>query len=195
MGEPCLGAAVPDGVVSIGAVLSASPSSASDPCGASLAGDPGCRSLDRAVIFVADSSFAVIELLKKVSDLEDASLITRLRLDAALYDPAPEQQRGQKGRPRWKGARRPTLKEALTDRRRKWTTLEIDNWYGEGRREVEVCTDTAVWYHTGLPAVEIRWLLIRDPESKFDPQAFSLPTRATRRNKSSLGWFGDGPWK
>lgn len=33
---------------------------------------------DRAVIFVADSSFAVIALLKQVSDLEGASLLTRL---------------------------------------------------------------------------------------------------------------------
>ena len=43
----------------------------------------------REVIMVADSSYAVIELLKQVSDMPDVSLITRLRLDAALYDPAP----------------------------------------------------------------------------------------------------------
>jgi DDE superfamily endonuclease len=39
---------------------------------------------DRAVVFVADSSFAVIQLLKQVSALDRASLITRLRMDAAL---------------------------------------------------------------------------------------------------------------
>jgi DDE superfamily endonuclease len=43
----------------------------------------------REVVFVADSSFAVITLLKRVRDLAQVSLITRLRLDAALYDPAP----------------------------------------------------------------------------------------------------------
>jgi hypothetical protein len=83
---------------------------------------------NRAVVFVADSSFAVLELLKRVSDLEGASLITRLRLDAALYDPAPERKPGQMGRPRLKGARRPTLKTVLCEHGRKWTKLQIDNW-------------------------------------------------------------------
>ena len=142
----------------------------------------------RTVIFVADSSFSAIELLKRVSDLEGASLITRLRLDAALYDPAPERKAGQKGRPRLKGARRPTLKRLLADRRRKWTTVEISNWYGEGRREVEVCTDTAVWYHIGLPPVKIRWVLVRDPLGKFDPQAL-LSTNTNHTPQEILSWF------
>jgi hypothetical protein len=38
----------------------------------------------RTLIFVADSSFAIIELLKEVSLLPNVSLITMLRLDAAL---------------------------------------------------------------------------------------------------------------
>src|SRR3712207_1733094 len=63
----------------------------------------------REVVVVADSSYAVIELLKQVSDTPDLSLITRLRLDAALYDPAPPRAPRQNGRPRKKGARRPTL--------------------------------------------------------------------------------------
>jgi hypothetical protein len=36
---------------------------------------------------------------------------------------------------------------------------------------VEICTDTAVWYHSGLPPVAIRWVLIRDPQGEFEPQA------------------------
>src|SRR5437868_14410715 len=53
----------------------------------------------RPLVFVADSSFAVLDLLKQVSVLPNASLITRLRLDAALYDAAAERKVGQKGRP------------------------------------------------------------------------------------------------
>lgn len=143
---------------------------------------------NRAVVFVADSSFAVIELLKKVSNLEGASLITRLRLDAALYDPAPERKPGQMGRPRLKGARRPTLSKVLADGRRKWTKLHVENWYGGGRREVEVCTDTAIWYHTGLPAVAIRWVLIRDPQQEFDHQAL-LSTDTDHTPQQMLCWF------
>ena len=56
-------------------------------------------------------------------------------------------------------------------RGRQWTTLLVEQWYGEGPREVEVATDTAVWYHTGKPPVAIRWVLIRDPQERFKPQA------------------------
>ena len=64
----------------------------------------------------------------------------------------------------------------LTDEKTHWTTLIVDQWYGEGPREVEVATDIAVWYHTGKPPVAIRWVLIRDPKKAFKPQAL-LSTR------------------
>jgi DDE superfamily endonuclease len=47
----------------------------------------------RDLVFVADSSFAALELLDKVATLPRASVITRLRLDAALYDPPPHGSR------------------------------------------------------------------------------------------------------
>jgi len=143
---------------------------------------------NRAVVFVADSSFAVIQLLKQVSDLHRASLITRLRMDAALYDAAPARLPGQMGRPRLKGVRRPTLKAVLNDPRTEWARIEVDNWYGGGRREVEVSTETAVWYHTGLPPVDIRWVLIRDPQGEFEPQAL-LSTKLDHRPQQILSWF------
>ena len=58
----------------------------------------------REIACVADSSFAALELLDKVKTLPRASLITRLRLDAALYDPAPHRTPGTNGRPGSKGS-------------------------------------------------------------------------------------------
>src|SRR5215470_13781257 len=142
----------------------------------------------REVVVVADSSYAVIELLQQVSDTPDVSLITRLRLDAALYDPAPPRAPRQNGRPRKKGVRRPTLRQVLSDPQTKWSPIRVDNWYGGGAREVEVCTDTAVWYHTGLPPVAIRWLLIRDPQGEFAPQAL-LTTQIDHAPAQMLEWF------
>jgi hypothetical protein len=142
----------------------------------------------RELIFVADSSFAAIELLKQVSDTDATSLVTRLRLDAALYDEAPQSHNGQIGRPRLKGKRRPTLKALAEDKATSWSGLKIANWYGEGEREVEVCTDTAVWYHTGMPPVLIRWLLIRDPRGKFATQAL-LSTNRAHSSQEMLTWF------
>jgi hypothetical protein len=142
----------------------------------------------RDLVFVADSSYAVLTLLKRGSDLPGVSLITRLRLDAALYDPAPPRPVGQPGRPRLKGARRPTLHQRLEDSHTKWTRLRLTNWYGEQEREVEVCTDTAVWYHTGLAPVDLRWVLIRDPQGEFDPQAL-LSTQLAHTPRQMLEWF------
>jgi hypothetical protein len=143
---------------------------------------------NRAVVFVADSSFAVIQLLKQVSDLQQASLITRLRMDAALFDPAPARLPRQMGRPRLKGASRETLKAVLKDSKTEWTSIEVSNWYGGRQREVEVSTDTAVWYHTGLPPVEIRWVLTRDPQGEFEPQAL-LSTKLDHTPQQILSWF------
>jgi hypothetical protein len=142
----------------------------------------------RAVALVADSSFAALELLDKVATLPRASVITRLRLDAALYDPPPPRKPSTKGRPRLKGKRRPTLEAVLADERTQWTTLIVDQWYGEGPREVEVATDTAVWYHTGKPPVAIRWILIRDPHERFKPQAL-LSTNLDYTPEQILPWF------
>jgi hypothetical protein len=142
----------------------------------------------RDLVFVADSSFAALELLDKVATLPRASVITRLRLDAALYDPPPPRKPKTMGRPRLKGKRRPTLEAVLADKRTQWTTLHVEQWYGKGPREVEVATDTAVWYHTGKPPVAIRWVLIRDPQEVFKPQAL-LSTNLAETPEQILPWF------
>lgn len=77
----------------------------------------------------------------------------------------------QRGRTPHKGKRRPTPEQVLANPKTKWTKLEIEDWYGEGKREVEIHSQTAVWYHPGKPPVEIRWVLIRDPREEFEPQA------------------------
>lgn len=143
---------------------------------------------DRKLIFVADSSFAVITLLQRVSELPAVSLITRLRLDAALYDPAPPRVPGQNGRPRLKGARRPTLKAVLDDPAMRWRKLKVANWYGGKERKVDICTEKAVWYHAGMPPVMIRWVLIRDPQDEFEPQAL-LSTCVEHTPQQILEWF------
>jgi hypothetical protein len=142
----------------------------------------------RDLAFVADSSFAALELLAKVNNLPRTSLITRLRLDAALYEPAPPCEPGTRGRPRLKGKRLPTLEAVLADEQTEWTTLKVDQWYGEGPREVEVTTNTAVWYHAGKPPVAIRWVLIRDPQEQFKPQAL-LSTHLEHTPEQILTWF------
>jgi len=144
---------------------------------------------ERALVVVADSSYAAIELLAYCGHLgKPITVITRLRLDAALYEPAPPRRAGQKGRPRMKGARLPTLAVRIADPATVWTVITVANWYGQGERRVEVASDTAVWYHTGLPPVRLRWVLIRDPRGQFASQAL-LCTDVTVAPAHILAWF------
>jgi hypothetical protein len=73
------------------------------------------------------------------------TFVTRLRLDAALYDPAPPRRAGQMGRPRLKGERLPNLAVVAEDPSTVWAPATVDNCYGSGERTVEVASATAVW--------------------------------------------------
>jgi DDE superfamily endonuclease len=140
----------------------------------------------RALVVVGDNTYAALEWLNAVRNA--ACVITRLRLDAALYEPAPPRQPRQNGRPRKKGKRLPTLEKVLTDAMTHWITVTMANWYGERERRVQITSNTAVWYHSGKPVVPIRWVLIRDPERRFAPQAL-LTTNPQLRPVQILTYF------
>jgi DDE superfamily endonuclease len=142
---------------------------------------------DRELVVVGDSAFSALEWLSALVR-RNITVVTRLRLDAALYDPAPVRRPGTNGRPRKKGKRRPTLRQVLERKATRWQCLLVSGWYGEGDRLIEVCSRTAVWYHTGLPPVPIRWVLIRDPKKRFDPQAL-LCTNLTQSPLTIVSWF------
>jgi hypothetical protein len=112
-----------------------------------------------------------------------------LGLDAALYEPATPRKPTQIGRPRLKGKRLPTLAAVAANPKTTWTAVVVADWYGKGERTVDVASATAVWYHTGLPPVPLRWVLIRDPqEGEFAPQAL-LCTDLGVEPQRILGWF------
>jgi len=130
---------------------------------------------DRQIIAVADSSYAAIELLAAVC--RHMTMITRLRLDARLFDPLPPRRPGTKGRPRVSGARQPTLLQHLADRTTAWQRITVTGWYGQGERQLDVVSGTALWYHPGKQ-VPIRWVLVRDLAGEFEPQAFLCTDQA-----------------
>lgn len=142
----------------------------------------------RRLVVVADGGYAVLELLDACRRLTNpVIMITRLRLDAALYDPAPPRKPGAKGRPRLKGQRQPTLAARAVDAATVWQRCAV-GWYGGGTREVELASGTAVWYHSGLPVVPIRWVLIRDPLGQFETQAL-LCTDLALPPEQIVTWF------
>ncbi len=141
---------------------------------------------NRLIIIVADSSFAAIELIAAVR--RHVCFITRLRLDANLFEPPPPRRPGQRGRTPIRGRKLPKLTQVLVDPATVWTTIIMAEWYGGERCKLEVASATAIWYHSGMPPLPIRWVLVRDPAGIRKPQAF-LCTDLTATPAAILGWF------
>jgi hypothetical protein len=142
----------------------------------------------RFLVVVADSSFAVIELLWQVRQLKNPiCMITRFRMDAALYEPA-QPAPGRMGRPRKKGQRLPTLQKIATDKHTRWKRLKVQDWYGEKKRDIQITSQTAVWFHNGQPPLPIRWVIVRDPKRIFKTQAL-LCTDVNISAEQIIQWF------
>lgn len=141
---------------------------------------------DRRIVCLGDSNYAAIDLLASVA--EHVCMITRLRLDAALYEPPPLRTTATLGRPRLKGKRLMNLDRVAADGRRRWQKVCLPYWYGSTQRQVELLSGTAIWYHCGKPPLPIRWVLVRDPLGKFETQAF-LSTDTQMSAEQVLGYY------
>ncbi len=144
----------------------------------------------RKLIVVADNNYSALELLHGAQRV-GTSVITRLRLNAALYDPAPSEAQFRKQHPRGKlpkkGARQPTPEARLSDPATEWKRLRMRSQTGE-ESPIDVASGSAVWFHNGKPPVPIRWGLVKDPEGKQDPQCF-LSTDQALSAEEILGFF------
>ncbi len=138
------------------------------------------------LVFVGDASFAALDLLNAVR--EKVTLVSKLRLDAALYRKAKPRRPGQMGRSRKKGKRLPTLSAVIANPQTKWKRLPIKNWYGERNRSIEIVSGKCVWYHASKEAVPVRWVIVRDPLGKFETQAV-FSTRTSAAPKQIVEWF------
>lgn len=58
----------------------------------------------------------------------------------------------------------------------------------ERARAVELATGTAVWHQGGKPVLPLRWVLVRDPFRRFDPQAL-LSTEPALGAADVVGYF------
>lgn len=121
---------------------------------------------ERAIFVVCDSAYAASTILE--GRPERVHVISRLRMDAALWTSPPPRRPAQKGRPRKKGRRLPNPK-AIAAQCRKWRALPV-TIYG---REVTTrsFSFTALWYKA-LPTHPIRIVVVRDPAGKRKDEAF-----------------------
>ncbi len=124
---------------------------------------------DRSIKLMGDTAYSVLELGLHAND-QQVTLITTGRLDAVLHEPPPERTKHTIGRPRVVGKRLPALEQVLPDPETLWQKLTLE-WYGQGKRTLEICTGTALWYRYGSDPLPIRWVLTRDPSGKRPPKA------------------------
>src|SRR5215216_5299184 len=94
----------------------------------------------------------------------------------------------QMGRPRLKGERLPNLSVVAEDPSTQWRSVVVARWYGAKGRSVEVVSNTALWYSTGLPAVPLRWVPVRDPKGEFKTQVL-LCTDLGAQPERIISWF------
>lgn len=143
---------------------------------------------DREIILVGDGSYAAVALVQRCQRLKrPVKLISRLRLDARLFDPPGPRPNGKRGPKPKKGQRQPTLEARLADPNTPWGELTL-TWYSDVEKTIEFVTGTSLWHTPGLDPVLLRWVLVRCPEDSFQPQAYfcSDPTVTAEQ---ILIWF------
>jgi hypothetical protein len=107
----------------------------------------------RSIKLVGNTAYSVLELGLHAND-QRVTLITTGRLDAVLHEPPPERTKQTIGRPRVVGKRLPALEQVLLDPETVWQKFTLD-WYGQGKRTLEICTDTALFGQAGHPDGQI----------------------------------------
>lgn len=127
---------------------------------------------DRAIHVIGDGGYAAIELVQRCQQFrQPVKLVSRLRLDAQLYDQPGPRPRGKRGPKPKKGAKQPHLAERLLDPATQWETLTIP-WYSGTIRTIEFITGVSLWHRGGNPPVLIRWVLVRCPEDTPKKERF-----------------------
>jgi len=126
---------------------------------------------DREIMLVGDGSYAAIVLVQRCQRLKKpVKLVSRLRLDARLFDfpePQPKSKCGPKPK---KGDRQTKLSQRLEDPETEWQELKIV-LYGK-EHLIEFITGVSLWHTPGQDPVPLRWVLVQSPEESFEPSAF-----------------------
>lgn len=154
---------------------------------------------DRRVYVAGDSAYV------NRTTIEDrpanVEVLGPLHPDAALFAPPPPRQPGQMGRPRTKGAQRPSpLAQAHARRPDTWHRLPV-TLYGRTVTPL-VFRGTALWYSVQRVA-PLRYVVVRDPSGRRKDAAFCctdltvsvaflLETYATRWTLEVTFWLLKG---
>jgi hypothetical protein len=128
---------------------------------------------DRSLHLCADGAYATLA----GADLTRTTITSRMRRDAALFEPAPPRT-GRRGRPRTKGDRLPTpaqLSDTLPDPA--WATVQVDVRGTTVARLLH--TRDLLWYTVNKTDL-VRLVIVRDPDGvQPDDYFFTTDLNAT----------------
>lgn len=142
----------------------------------------------RQLVLVTDGGLTAVKLGLTCGALrQPVTWVSRMRLDAGLYDWPEEQPKEKRGPKPKKGKRLKSLQNRLDDPDTTWCKTEID-WYGGRKYTIEYVTGASLWYTPGFDPLPIRWVLVRDPAGKYKATAF-LCTNLTAEPLQILRWF------
>ncbi|BCA93672.1 hypothetical protein TUM19329_34900 [Legionella antarctica] len=135
-------------------------------------------------ILVGDGAYACMALAK-VCIKNGATLISRVRMDAQLFEFPEVKPAGKRGRNQIKG-QRIRLKELLVDTKT-WDTLQV-KWYGGEQKTIECLTFECLWYHAGVPPIRLRIVLVKTPDGKNEAETF-FSTNTENSPTQIIEWF------
>ena len=123
----------------------------------------------RPWILLGDGAYACMNLAR-VCIKQGVTLISRLRLDAQLFEFPEVVPEGKRGRKPVKG-KRINLKALLDDSTQVWQSLTV-NWYGGEQKIIECLSFVCLWYHAGEPPLPVKIVLVKTPNGKNIAEAF-----------------------
>jgi len=127
---------------------------------------------DKKIVLVTDGGLVAVKLgLRCARFSNPITFISRLQLNARLFNEPGTQPPGKPGPKPKKGQRQPSLKQRLNDPNTKWEEIDVP-WYGGKKRKIEIATGTSLWHTPGFDPLPIRWVLVRDPLGEFKSTAF-----------------------
>jgi len=126
----------------------------------------GALDTERMIRLLGDSAYGGKSVSRHLP--ENTVLLSRMTMDAALYEKAPERKAGQNGRPRKKGTRLPSPKQ-MAQSKTPWRRATA-MFYGKSVR-VQYKTIDALWYKSAGTRM-LRIVVVRDPKEKRKDDCF-----------------------
>jgi len=121
----------------------------------------------RQLILVGDGGFAAGQLALDCIRY-GVTLMSRLKMNARLFDFPPEKAPRKRGRKPSRGRRLMNFTQMLSLTNLPWKEVEIVGYSGI-KRLVRYASDTCMWGADGSTPIPIRWVLVVDPTGKMDP--------------------------